>query len=206
MSNNETSPNNSNRNTNTGFGSSIDYLLRIRLPLILFVAAAAFIITYFFSRAERDGIGYAPEQPINYSHKLHAGQMKIDCQYCHTSVDKGRHAGIPSVSVCMNCHTVAQKDKPEIIKLTDYYKKAKALKWNRIHKVPDYAYFNHSVHVNKGILCESCHGKVETMEKVTQVNSFTMAACLDCHKNAHAKLPYLKNVNKGPDHCWACHR
>jgi len=186
--------------------SSIDYLLRIRLPLILFVVVVAFALTYFLSRGERDGIGYQPDQPINFSHKLHAGNMKIDCQYCHTSVEKGRHATVPAASVCMNCHSVARKDKPEIIKLTDYYKSGKAIKWVRIHKVPDYAYFNHSVHVNKGIDCASCHGKVETMDKVTQVASFTMGDCLDCHRNAHDKLPYLKNVNEGPEHCWACHR
>lgn len=186
--------------------SFLDYVLRIRLPITIFVIVSAFAITYFVSRAERDGVGFQPVQPINYSHELHAGQMKIDCQYCHVGVEKGRHALVPSASLCMNCHTVARKDKPEIIKLTEYYKKGNPIPWKRIHKVPDYAYFNHSVHVNKGIECQKCHGPIEQMDKVLQANSWTMSACLDCHRNAHAKLPELKNIKNGPENCWTCHR
>lgn len=184
----------------------IDYILRIRLPIVLFVAVLSFAITYFASRSERDGVGYAPEQPINFSHALHAGQMKIDCLYCHTTVEKTRHASIPVVSTCMNCHTIARKDRPEIIKLTKYYNDGTPIPWKRIHKVPDYAYFNHSSHVTKGIECQTCHGPVEEMEKVSQIKPFTMGDCLSCHRNAQANLPYLKQVKKGPDNCWACHR
>lgn len=186
--------------------SLLDHIIRIRLPITLFVVIVSFSVTYFASRAERDGIGYTPEQPINFSHKLHAGEMRIDCQYCHSSVEKSRHAGIPSVSTCMNCHIVARKDSPEIVKLTQYYNEGKALEWKRIHKVPDFAFFNHSVHVNRGIDCVHCHGDVKQMDVVGQMNSFTMAACLDCHKNVHERLPELKNINQGPDNCFACHR
>lgn len=186
--------------------SLLDYILRNRLPVTLFVIISAFALTYFVSRAERDGVGYAPEQPIAFSHKLHAGEMKIDCQYCHTGVEKTRHAMIPSVSTCMNCHTVARKDSPEIEKLASYYNEGEALPWKRVHKVPDYAYFNHSVHVNKGIDCVSCHGDVDQMDVIRQVNSFTMASCLDCHRNAHDKLPNIEGIKKGPDNCFACHR
>jgi len=186
--------------------SLLDHILRVRLPITLFIVIASFSVTYFASRAERDGIGYTPGQPINFSHKLHAGDMSIDCQYCHTAVEKSRHATIPAIATCMNCHTVARKDKPEIVKLTQYYNEGKALEWNRIHKVPDFAYFNHSVHVNRGIDCAHCHGDVKKMEVVGQMNSFTMAACLDCHRNAHERLPELKEINKGPENCFACHR
>ena len=184
----------------------LDYTLKIRLPLIIFITILAFVITFYVSREERDGIGYQPEQPIKYSHKLHAGTMSIDCQYCHTGVTKGRHALVPSVNICMNCHTVARKDKPEIIKLTRYYEQGQPIPWKRIHKVPEYAYFNHSVHVNKGIQCESCHGNVREMEEVRQVRGFTMTACLDCHRHPEEHLPYLKNIKKGPENCAACHR
>jgi hypothetical protein len=184
----------------------LDYLLKIRLPLTLFVIISTFIVTYYVSRPERDGLGYEPQQPINFSHKLHAGDMAIDCQYCHVGVEKSRHAAIPSVNICMNCHTYARKDSPEIIKLTKYYEENKPIPWKRIHKVPDYAYFNHSVHVNKGIQCESCHGDVAQMEKISQVRQFTMAACLDCHRSPHENLPYLKDVKNGPENCYACHR
>lgn len=186
--------------------SLLDQILRIRLPITIFVALASFTVTYFASKAERDGVGYTPDQPILYSHALHAGDLGIDCQYCHTGVEKSRHAMVPPLATCMNCHTVSRKDRPEIIKLTKYYEEGKAMPWKRIHKVPDYAYFNHSVHVNKGIDCVTCHGDIAQMEKVGQMNSFTMASCLDCHRNAHDKLPNLTEINKGPDNCWACHR
>lgn len=184
----------------------LDYALKIRLPITIFVILTAYALTYFISRPERDGLGYAPEQPINYSHKLHAGEMNIDCQYCHTDVEKGRHAGIPSTDICMNCHSLVNKDSLEIKKLTKFFDEGKQVPWKRVHKVPDYAYFNHSVHVNKGIKCESCHGNVSSMEKVAQVHSFTMANCLRCHRNAKEMLPYIKDVKNGPDNCNACHR
>jgi len=186
--------------------SLLDYILRVRLPITLFVVITSFTITYFASRTERDGIGYKPDQPINFSHKLHAGTMKIDCQYCHTGVEKSRHASIPPAATCMNCHKTARKDRPEIIKLAKFYNEGVSIPWKRIHKVPDYAYFNHSVHVNKGIECRQCHGNVEQMDKVAQMNSFTMGSCLNCHRTIHEKLPELKNINKGPENCYACHR
>jgi hypothetical protein len=186
--------------------SFLDYVLKIRLPIILFTALSSFALTYYVSRPERDGVGYEPEQPINFSHKLHAGTMGIDCQYCHTGVTKSRHAMVPPVATCMNCHSVARKNKPEIIKLTQYYNEGKALPWRRIHRVPDFAYFNHSVHVNKGIDCKYCHGNVQEMDVIRQTNSFTMANCLDCHRNAPTKLASVPNIKRGPDNCFTCHR
>ena len=184
----------------------LDYILRVRLPITIFVILAVFTLTFFFGKSERDMVGYSPDQPINFPHELHAGQMKIDCQYCHTGVEKSRVAMVPPVATCMNCHTIARKDKPEIIKLTKYYKEGKALPWKRVHRVPDFVYFNHSVHVNMGIDCVHCHGDVRQMKKITEVHSFTMAACLSCHRNAHERLPELKNIKNGPDYCFACHR
>ena len=184
----------------------LDYTLKVRLPLILFVVAVSFLITFYAARPERDGVGYQPEQPINYSHKMHAGAMKIDCQYCHTGVTKQRQALIPSVNICMNCHSVARKDKPEIVKLRTFFETGKPLEWNRVHKVPEYAYFDHSVHVNAGIDCESCHGNVREMEKVKQMKAFTMTACLDCHRDPKKYVPYVKEIKNGPQNCAACHR
>jgi hypothetical protein len=184
----------------------IDYLLRVRVPLIVFAAVAAVAATYFLSRAERDGVGYAPVQPIAFSHRLHAGDMAIDCQYCHTGVAVSPHAGIPPVATCMNCHAVARKNRPEIIKLTKYYEEGVALPWKRVHRVPDYAYFNHSFHVNRNIPCATCHGSVESMEVVRQVAEFTMSACLDCHRNAPARLAGIPGIKTAPDNCNTCHR
>jgi Cytochrome c7 and related cytochrome c/Class III cytochrome C family len=184
----------------------LDYALKIQVPLILFVAAASAVATYYLSRAERDGVGYAPLQPVAFSHKLHAGTMGIDCKYCHTGATVSPHANVPPLSTCMNCHSVARKSRPEIIKLTKYYEDGVALPWKRVHEVPDYAYFNHSVHVNKGIDCVHCHGNVENMDVVQQVSQFTMGACLDCHRNAPERLRSVAGVQKGPENCSACHR
>ncbi|HED07556.1 MAG TPA: cytochrome C [Ignavibacteria bacterium] len=186
--------------------SFLDYVLKVRLPITIFVVIAAFAITYYVSRAERDGLGYSPDQPINFSHKLHAGEMQIDCQYCHTEVEKSREAMVPAVSTCMNCHTIARTDKPEIKKLKKYYDEGIAIPWKRIHRVPDFVYFNHSVHVTSGIDCTSCHGDVRNMDKITQVKSFTMSSCLTCHRNPKEEVPYLKELKKGPENCWTCHR
>jgi hypothetical protein len=186
--------------------SLLDYTLKIRVPIILLVGVVAFVATYYLSRAEREGVGYAPAQPIAFSHRLHAGSMRIDCKYCHAAATSSPHAGIPAVSVCMNCHTVARKAQPEIITLTKFYEEGSALPWKRVHRVPDYAYFNHSVHVNRGIDCANCHGKVETMEVVEQVSQFTMGACLDCHRNAPTRLAGVPNIKRGPEMCGSCHR
>lgn len=185
----------------------LDYVLKVRLPVTLFVIFGAFAVTYYVARPERDGIGYEPEQPIAFSHRLHAGNMQIDCQYCHTSVEKSRHASIPAANICMNCHSVARKDKPEIVKLTKYYEQNKPIPWKRIHKVPHYAYFSHQSHVMQGIPCQSCHGAVENMDVVMQVNSFTMGSCIECHRNPNSRLPKdFPNMKSGPVHCNACHR
>ena len=184
----------------------LDYTLRIRLPILLFVGVLSFTAVYFFSRAERDGVGYSPVQPIAFSHKLHAGTMQIDCKYCHSAAAVSPHATLPPVATCMNCHAIARKNKPEIIKLTKYYEEGIALPWKRVHRVPDYAYFNHSVHVNKGIACTTCHGQVENMDGATQVSEFTMAACLNCHRNAPSLLADVHGIKTGPENCYACHR
>jgi hypothetical protein len=184
----------------------IDYGLKVRLPILLFVIIATFTVTYYASYSERNNIGYQPEQPIKFSHKLHAGDMKIDCKYCHIGTDKSRNASIPTVSICMGCHALARKDSPEIQKLTDYYNKGIPIPWKRVHKVPEFVYFNHSAHINSGLVCQTCHGNVQDMEVVGQVHNFTMGACLDCHRNAHDNLPYIKNVKNGPENCWTCHR
>ena len=184
----------------------LDYNIKVRLPVVIFTMLAAFAITFYVSKPEREGIGYNPEQPINFSHKLHAGTMGIDCQYCHNGTDKSRFALVPSTNICMNCHTVARKKQPEIQKLASYFEKGKPIAWKRVHKLAEFTYFNHSVHVNRGIDCENCHGDVKNMDRIEQVQSFSMSSCLNCHRNAHDMLPQIKNINEGPDNCFACHR
>jgi mono/diheme cytochrome c family protein len=163
--------------------------------------------------------GYAPTQPIAYSHELHAGKYKINCQYCHSSADKGKQASIPSASTCMNCHAHVQaKEKyngtvsPEIQKIytavgwdpekrayiPDY--KKQPIKWIRIHNLPDHAYFNHAQHVKIGkVECQACHGPIETMKVVSQQRSLQMGWCINCHREAKvdvANNKYYEELHK----------
>lgn len=138
--------------------------------------------------------GYQPVQPIKYSHQLHAGVMKIDCQYCHGGAYKSKNATIPSLNVCMNCHKVVKTESPEIHKIYDALgydpqtqkydtTKAKPIQWIRVHNLPDLAYFNHSQHVKVGkIICQTCHGPIQEMQEVRQYAPLTMKWCIQCHK------------------------
>ncbi len=130
---------------------------------------------------------YAPVQPIPFSHKLHAGNMKIDCGYCHTGVYKGKQANIPGVNICMNCHSQVKEGplfgKDAIAKLVDHYEKGRPIQWVRVHNLPDLAYFNHSQHtVAGGVECVKCHGQIDSMEVVKQFSNLTMGWCINCHR------------------------
>lgn len=127
--------------------------------------------------------GYAPTQPIAFSHKLHAGEMEIDCAYCHTGVYKGKQAGIPSSNICMNCHNEIKRESPEIQKIYTAALNDQPVEWVRVHNLPDHAYFNHAQHTNvAGLDCENCHGEIKKMEVVQQRHTLTMGWCIDCHR------------------------
>jgi hypothetical protein len=132
--------------------------------------------------------GYAPAQPIQYSHAVHAGAMQIPCQYCHTGAERGRFAGIPPASVCLNCHKQVLPDHPEIRKVRAAVDEGQPIAWVRVHNLPDFAYFNHSAHVRAEIACQTCHGPVESMGRVTQFSPLTMGFCLDCHRKGTASF------------------
>ncbi|MCG3148286.1 MAG: Menaquinone reductase, multiheme cytochrome c subunit [Verrucomicrobiae bacterium] len=165
---------------------------------------------------------YEPDQPIAYSHRLHAGELGIDCQYCHTGAERSRYAGVPAASTCLNCHkfitatwgAVQEEDKraaaekrapqkitsPEIAKLYA----EKPIVWNRIHNLPDFAYFDHRPHVYAGVKCQTCHGPVETMDKVRQFSPLTMGWCVNCHRQANQTGVAGKAVH-APIDCTTCH-
>jgi len=170
--------------------------------------------------------GYEPVQPIAYSHRLHAGEMQIQCQYCHFGADKSRHAGIPPASVCMNCHKfvtaplgavraedeLAGKEKrpprpivsTELSKLFNAVESSRPIAWTRIHSLPDFVYFDHRPHVNAGVACQQCHGPVETMERVRQVADLSMGWCVNCHRDANRTGIMGKRV-KASTNCSTCH-
>jgi len=136
------------------------------------------------------GQNYQPTQPIAFSHQIHAGINKVDCLYCHYAAEKSRHAGIPAVSVCMNCHSHVKKDAPEVQKIEQAMQSNKPLKWVKIHNLPDFVYFNHAQHVVVGkIECQTCHGEVQKMDKVFQWAPLSMGWCIDCHRREQVKVP-----------------
>jgi len=143
---------------------------------------AVFAIWYWFSPLHTD-VGYAPAQPVPYSHKLHAGDLGIDCRYCHTGVERSPHAGVPPTQTCMNCHANVKTDSALLQPIRDSWEKNEAMSWIRIHKVPDYAYFDHSAHISVGVGCVSCHGRIDQMVTVKQEEPLSMGWCLDCHRN-----------------------
>jgi hypothetical protein len=132
--------------------------------------------------------GYRPEQPIAFPHKVHAGDNKIPCLYCHYAARTSRHAGIPPASVCMNCHAILDKQTVELEKLKEAVQQQTPIRWVKVHNLPDFVYFNHSQHVLSGVQCQKCHGPVERMERVEQEAPLTMGWCLQCHRE-HAGLP-----------------
>jgi hypothetical protein len=163
--------------------------------------AASGVVAYELSRV---GVhqGYAPEQPIAFSHKLHAGDSQIPCLYCHFGARTSRHAGIPPLNVCMNCHGILRTQTVEIEKLKEAVQRRQPIAWVKVHNLPDFVYFNHSQHVTGGVSCAACHGPVETMARVGQYAPLTMGWCLQrrhawSHVDSDAPFP-------GQD-CGKCH-
>lgn len=144
-------------------------------------------------------VGYAPTQPVPYSHALHAGELGIDCRYCHWPVEEAGHAAIPSTEVCLNCHNGIQPDSAKLAKVFESASTGKPIEWVRVHDLPDYVYFNHSAHVQRGVSCISCHGDIRQMEVVAQVEPLSMGWCLDCHRNPE---PHLRPPDKVWDLGW----
>ncbi|MCC6444347.1 MAG: cytochrome c3 family protein [Armatimonadetes bacterium] len=149
--------------------------------------------------------GYSPRQPIEFSHKVHAKDNAIPCEYCHAGARKSPVAGVPADAVCMNCHSQVLKASPEVRKIADAVKRNRPVEWIRIHKVPDFVRFNHSAHVTKGVACQTCHGPVETMARVEQTRHMSMGWCVQCHRQYTKNPPKgMKNVQAQVE-CSTCH-
>ena len=166
---------------------------RLLVGLIVFLNIVIFGVWYFFSPEYTD-VGYAPEQPVPYSHKLHAGQLGMDCQYCHTNVAKSMYANVPATQTCMNCHNQIKTGSEKLAKVRDSWETGEPIEWIRVHNLPDYAYFSHEAHVNSGVGCETCHGRIDRMEVVYQAEPLSMSWCLDCHREPEKYVRPVEEV------------
>lgn len=164
-----------------------------RLPLYVAVGAlcvgtavTAGVWYYFTPKYTR--VGYQPIQPVAFSHAIHADQLGLDCRYCHNAVENSWYSNVPSSATCMNCHNQILKDDPRLALVRDSFATGKPIPWVQVHKTPDYVYFNHSVHVNRGVSCVECHGQINQMDEVRHAKPLSMAFCLECHRNPAARL------------------
>lgn len=171
--------------------------IKVVIALILTVTAATAGVWYYMS-PNYTKVGYMPTQPVPYSHALHVGTLGLDCRYCHTFVDRSAHANIPAPSVCMNCHSPdlgnVLSDSPRLAPIRDSYASGQPVEWVKIHNISDYAYFNHAVHVNRGVSCVECHGQINEMETVAEAKPLGMSFCLDCHRNPERVVRPLDKV------------
>ena len=161
--------------------------LQILIFLGLTVGIVSAGITYY-ATPKYTRVGYAPQQPVPFSHALHAGQLGIDCRYCHVGVDKGPASVVPSAQTCMNCHSIIKADSPLLAPVRESFASGNPVPWVKIHQTPDYVYFNHSVHVARGVSCVECHGDIQKMDTVHHAKPLSMGWCLDCHREPEKVL------------------
>lgn len=160
---------------------------RVIFMVILLAAAGTVGVTYYFTPKYTD-VGYQPIQPVSFPHSVHAEQLGIDCRYCHSDVEKAWYSNIPGSGVCMNCHNQVLANDPRLAPIRQSATNNTPVPWVQIHKMPDFVYFNHSVHVNRGISCFHCHGPVNKMDEVRQYQPLSMSFCLDCHRNPAERI------------------
>ncbi len=165
------------------FPKQVDKYIRIGAFAILVAIGGAVSLSAYLFHPSRADTGYQPVQPVAYSHKLHAGNLGMDCRYCHSTVEFSNYAAIPATETCMNCHTRVKPDSELLQPVRDSYATGRAIPWVRVHALPDYVYFSHQAHVTAGVSCVSCHGRVDQMAEVRQVQPLSMAWCLECHRN-----------------------
>lgn len=169
------------------------------LPLKIVVFGAVFVSTVlagitYYATPKYSRVGYQPTQPVPYDHALHVGQLGMDCRYCHDKVDQSDVANVPSASTCMNCHSLIKTDSPLLEPVRASFESGLPIAWKRVHQVPDYVYFSHQAHVNRGVSCASCHGQVDEMKEVFHAEPQSMGWCLDCHRHPEKALRPLDQV------------
>jgi hypothetical protein len=201
------------------FTASQDRKLKRSIISILVLATVAAGSFYFLRHPSVMDVGYRPHQPVPFDHLVHAGNLGISCVYCHTSVETSPHSTVPPTQTCMNCHVSVKRDSPRMQLVRESYENNTPIQWVRIHRLPDYAYFNHSRHITAGIDCASCHGEVEKLGVIVQKKPLTMGWCLDCHRDPGTYVVRTRPISgvdvdpavlsrplrKGPQNCSTCH-
>jgi hypothetical protein len=178
------------------FPKSFDKTVRGVVAGFAALAVGAVGLVAYFAYPAQLKTGYQPVQPVAYSHKLHAGNLGLDCRYCHSSVERADFAAVPPTETCMNCHQRVKTQSPLLTKVRESYASGQSIPWVKVHKLADYVYFSHRAHVNAGVSCMSCHGRVDQMVEVRQVQPLTMAWCLDCHRNPAPHIRPVEFVTK----------
>ena len=145
-------------------------------------------LVWYGASPQTTDVGFQPKQPVPYSHQLHAGQMGMDCRYCHNTVEQAAHAAIPPTATCMNCHSKVWTTSPKLAPVRDSFASGLPVEWLKVHDLPDYAYFNHSAHVTRGVGCVTCHDRIDQMDEVYQAKPLSMGWCLDCHRHPEPNL------------------
>ena len=164
------------------FPKSINKLpLQLGLYLVVLVCIATAGVTYYMT-PKYTRVGYAPIQPVPYSHAKHVGELGLDCRYCHSTIDTAG-AAVPTSHTCMNCHNQIKPNSPDLALIRESFQTGKSVPWVHVHVMPSFVYFDHSIHVNRGISCVECHGNVNRMDVVTQMKPMSMGFCLDCHRD-----------------------
>jgi Cytochrome c7 and related cytochrome c len=165
------------------FRPSSNTIAKVGIVAVLLLAASTFSVAYIVDRGPWiTSVRIAPEQPIEFSHKHHVKDDGIDCRYCHTSVETSSFAGIPPTETCMTCHSQIWTNATVTEPIRQSWASGKSIEWTRVHDLPDFVYFNHSIHINKGIGCSTCHGQVNEMPLTYKVNTLNMNWCLNCHR------------------------
>jgi hypothetical protein len=179
------------------FHHSTNFLARVTIfGAIIFLGAAVWVLATINRSSWVTGAFVEREQPVQFSHKHHAGDDGIDCRYCHTSVETSASAGMPSTQTCMNCHSQIWADSPYLEPVRESYRTNKPIEWTRVHDLPDFVYFNHSIHINKGVGCSTCHGNVSQMPLMYQASSLQMEWCLACHRQPEKFVREKKDIFK----------
>jgi hypothetical protein len=180
----------------TIFPKGFDTIVRLAGASAIVAVGAVAAVALYLAHPEQLRTGYTPLQPVAYSHKLHAGNLGLDCMYCHYTVDKASFAAVPPTEVCMNCHARVKEKSPQLQLIRESYASGQPVPWVKVHRLPDYVYFNHQAHVTAGVSCVSCHGRVDQMVEVRMVQPLSMAWCLDCHRNPAPNIRPVEYVTK----------